>query len=334
MADLLGQAQEGLVNNTPPSNDAANPMAKMNRSITPVHLKFPLEDEATYHTHHVTFQVFELRRKDRTAGDKKIPKATITLPMTQELQVQYNATYSGEDLGAVGKTVIDTASSAAGAVGDAFKDLPGFIRKITEKAKEATAGGVDGAVAAGVGTVAAAGASTVLSAGGALAQAGVSMVFGTARNPHKALFFTGTEFRNHTFQFRFIPVRQKESDVIRKIIHIFKYHMHPGFLTILGGGGNHFFTNPEFFEIQLSNHGAYTVSDYRTCVLKNITVNYHPSNYPAYARSEGSLPAPMEVVMNLEFQEIDIITKDVVTDPYYVPAEVTVETSGVDAGYT
>jgi len=89
-----------------------------------------------------------------------------------------------------------------------------------------------------------------------------------------------------------------------------------GGITI--GTGNHFFETPDFFNIELSHKGAYTVSDYKPCVLKGMTVNYQPSNYPAYARSEGGAgaPAPMEVVMGLEFQEIEIITKEVITSPY------------------
>ena len=53
-----------------------------------------------------------------------------------------------------------------------------------------------------------------------------------------------------------------------------------------------------------------------------MTVNYQPSNYPAYARSNGQDPAPMEVVMGLEFQEIEIITKDIIGNPYLSENEV------------
>ena len=313
----------------------ANALAALDEAKrTAIDLKFPLEDQTTYHTHHITFRVFEVIRKSRTTADKLVAKATITLPMTQELQVQYNASYAQPDLGAIGSMVVGGAGSlsnslqnafneaGSGSIGDQAKNI---LKSVGNKFSDINGQDVgNAAVAGGSGLL-----SATLSLGGPIAQSALAAVTGTSRNPHKAVLFEGTEFRNHSFQFRFIPVVEEESRVIKQIIKIFKWHMHPGFAgkgVSFGGvdlsAGNHFFKNPEFFEIELSGKGEYTVNDYRTCVLKGITVNYQPSNYPAYVRSGvGSSPAPMEVVMNLEFQEIEIITKDVIGSPYQSAAQ-------------
>ena len=278
------------------------PLAKLGTKGS-INLMFPLEDQPTYHTHHIIFTVYETKREARNSQDKTKAIARITLPMTQELQVSYNAGYANPDLGGVMAAAISAVEKMAKPVGEgAFSD------KVIEVGK--SIGGL----------VKEAPAAVVNQALGLLGSAGgvaVATAFGVARNPHKATLFEGTDFRSHSFSFRFSPVRASESDAIKNIIQIFKYHMHPGYVEgEIAGAGNHFFTTPEFFEIELSNKGKYTVSDYRTCVLKGMSVNYQPSNYPAYARVAGSDPAPMEVIMNLEFQETEIITKEVIGNPY------------------
>ena len=64
----------------------SSPLAKLTAKGM-VNLTFPLEDQPTYHTHHIKFTVYETKRDARNSPDKTKPIATITLPMTQELQV-------------------------------------------------------------------------------------------------------------------------------------------------------------------------------------------------------------------------------------------------------
>ena len=275
-----------------------------------VNLMFPLEDQPTYHTHHIKFTVYQTKRETRNSDDKTKAIATITLPLTQELQVNYNAGYASPDLGATGALALSSLENLAASTSGKGFDVGAIVSSVTKSFGQAAL-----QAPAIVGTA----ALEVMAKGGGTAQGGLAGVqaFGVARNPHKATLFEGTDFRSPSFSFRFSPVRASESDAIRNIIHIFKYHMHPGYVTgTLAGAGNHFFTTPEFFKIELSNKGKYTVNDYRICVLKGMTVNYQPSNYPAYARAAGSYPAPMEVIMNLEFQETEIITKEVIGNPY------------------
>lgn len=300
----------------------ANPLVALGAKQR-LNLKFPIEDQPTYHTHHIIFTVYETKRDSRNSPDKTTPIARITLPMTQELQVSYNAGYANPDLGGINAALLKAAESGAGAIAEMAKNT-------MEKNKELALGiagkiATDpGSILKSAGSVAGNAAGAVLNqlapAGGVLVQSAMN-AFGVARNPHKATLFEGTDFRSHSFSFRFSPVKASESDAIRNIISLFKYHMHPGYAggTYAGvdlSSGNHFFSTPDFFKIELSNKGKYTVNDYRTCVLKGMTVNYQPSNYPAYARVAGSDPAPMEVIMNLEFQETEIITKEVIGNPY------------------
>ena len=295
----------------------SSPLAKL-ESKGMVNLTFPLEDQPTYHTHHIKFTVYETKRDARNSSDKTKPIATITLPMTQELQVSYNAQYNTTDIGAIGSLVLSSLDNlAAASVGKSPSEFTEIVKNsITNMSSKDFKEGFGGTVA----VAASAGVEALELLPGVIAKGAAAGVqaFGIARNPHKATLFDGTEFRSHSFSFRFSPVRSSESDAIRNIIHLFKFHMHPGYAGAgsIFGTGNHFFSTPEFFKIELSNKGKYTVSDYQICVLKGMTVNYQPSNYPAYARVDGSNPAPMEVIMGLEFQETAIITKEVLGDPY------------------
>ena len=298
----------------------ANPLVALDADRR-LNLSFPLTDQPTYHTHHIIFTVYETKRDGRNSSDKTTPIARIKLPMTQELNVSYNAGYANPDLGGINAALLKAAESGAGAISEMAKK--GIDTKAVKKLVEDTIGN-PGSVLEGIGSVAGNATGAVLNqlapAGGVLVQSAMN-AFGVARNPHKATLFEGTDFRSHSFSFRLSPVTASESDAIRNIITLFKYHMHPGYAgqTYAGvdlSSGNHFFSTPEFFKIELSNKGKYTVNDYQTCVLKGMTVNYQPSNYPAYARVAGSEPAPMEVIMNLEFQETEIITKEVIGNPY------------------
>jgi hypothetical protein len=305
-------------------NRYVHPLAKLDKTGGTVVLQFP--EDKTYLEHHIMFTIFDKKRESRDSADMECAIATITLPITQELQVSYNAGYANPDLGGITASLLKAAESGSGAIAEmASNSLDQNKKLMTDLVANILANPGEAAKSLGNGVANAGGAvlNQVAGLGGDIAKAGMN-AFGIARNPHKATLFEGTDFRSHSFNFKLSPMSASESVTIRQIIHLFKYHMHPGYAggTYSGvnlSSGNHFFSTPEFFRIDLDRPtGKYTVNDYKPCVLKGMTVNYQPSNYPAYARSKlnQNEPAPMEVVMGLEFQEIEIITKDWIGDPY------------------
>jgi len=301
-------------------NRSYHPLAKLDKTGGMAYLQFP--EDKTYLEHHIMFTIFDTKRESRDSADKEKQIATIVLPMTQELQVSYNAGYATPDLGGIVAGVLDAVESAGGSLAEMMDKSKEQAAAQVEAVKKMSGSDKFASAVLGVGGAV---LNQVAGMGGDTVKAGLN-AFGVARNPHKATLFEGTDFRSHSFNFKLSPITATESTTIRQIIHLFKYHMHPGYAgTNIGGSdisaGNHFFSTPEFFRINLA-HKSYTVNDYRPCVLKGMTVNYQPSNYPAYARSNGQDPAPMEVVMGLEFQEIEIITKKIIGDPYLPANEV------------
>ena len=163
-----------------------------------------------------------------------------------------------------------------------------------------------------------------------LAAAAASQ-FGVARNPHKVVLFDSVGFRTHSFSYQFTPKNRRESETLKKIIKLFKYHASPGMnptktvdlgksgLKALEGaqltlsGGKHFFKYPEFFQIKF--HHPEFLFAIGESVLKSVDVNYHGGGSVSYARDTAdATPAPTQVNLNLSFMETDIITKEKIED--------------------
>jgi hypothetical protein len=289
-----------------------NPLSKLDQGKgKEINVQFPSDE--MYLEHHINFRIFETNRENRNAPDKKQAKARITLPMPMELTIGYNAQYAEPELGAFGAMAAD----AVEAVGKSINSS-GSASEVAEKLKNAAADVMKKEPAQQIGSALISGAMQALGGEGIAAGAavGLQMATGAARNPHKAVLFQGTNFRTHTFNFRLSPVTRDESDHIRTIVNLFKYHMTPGYITSgILGQNNNFFAVPEFFQLEFS-HPSY-LFELMPCILKDFNVNYQPQNYPAYARPvSGGDPAPMEVVISLSFQEIEIITKQKLQDPY------------------
>jgi len=173
-----------------------------------------------------------------------------------------------------------------------------------------------------VGNLAAIAANALAGQGGSIAAAALAGV-GIARNPFNVLLYNGAPLRTHRFSYRLTAREKKDSNSIREIIAAFKYFMSGeygigGAKNLQGSGGSignptgeiaqrAFFEYPEYFDI--SFHYPNYLFSIGPSVLKSFSVNYHPENYPAYVREGGKDPAPLEVSIDMEFQERDIVTK-------------------------
>lgn len=304
-------------------------------------LMFP-RDEILDIDHWVTFKAFKTEQLDRSQDMQKKELTSIRLPMPASLTTGYNIQYSDENLGPIGSILADafgntptskenaqslavagTSALAGAAVGGLTGGnvVTGFLGGL--------AGGVitSGAMGGSTGGAAAAEIANVFgqtSVGGAiLANSG-----GIAVNPHKVVLFQGVGFRNHSFAFQFVPRSYKEAQEITNIIRAFKYHSSPGFFngeaTIRAGNlgidglqdyklqpptaGKHFFSYPDFFTIAF--HNDEHLFRIGPSVVESFSVDYHPLNTPAYAREGGNSPTPVQINIQIQFQETEIVTKD------------------------
>jgi len=131
--------------------------------------------------------------------------------------------------------------------------------------------------------------------------------FGQASNPYMEVLFEGVEMRTFNYNFTFSPRNAAETDDVKKIILMFRFHMLPQ----LNGGTSRFMTLPSTFDIhymyQMEKDVAMENNFYTkiaTCVLKGCEVDYSPGGVKSFASG-----APTQITMNLTFQETEMLTK-------------------------
>ena len=267
------------------------------------------------------------------------------------LKTSYSQSFNDTDLGAVGMAGIGA------------EDAAGLVSSITNTARSGA--NLDlGDAFSGVGGV----ISTAFNAVGnanlkaAIAQSAVNEGFrnlqgplGTARdailrkagkiiNPHKAVIYQGPGgFRVFNFSFSMSPENISEARVIAKIVHYFKYHMHPGVpsgsydpstgedrRSDTGGDINSSITlsYPEDFKIvarvknesEPGTRGGPRSPTVRPlfridrCFLESLSVDYSTSGGPAFI--VDGITAPATTTLSLQFKETVLMTKEKIREGF------------------
>ena len=136
--------------------------------------------------------------------------------------------------------------------------------------------------------------------------------------PRMELMFAGLGRREFSYSFTFIPKNEKESRTVHEIVQTFKLHMHPE----MNNTGREF-TIPDVFDITYmyaagkSNNFLHKIS---TCYCRSMDVTYGGDKFTAYAptttqRGQFGAP-PQQTVINLKFQEIELIDRKRVEQGY------------------
>jgi|694.fasta_scaffold01074_68 hypothetical protein len=217
----------------------------------------------------------------------------ITLAVQEPPSVSYDAKYNdtalGTIFGALGKTAGALEQGrAAGLAAEAgvlgLSALAGAA--IGAKLQGTLGGAIGGAMAAGGVT-------------GAAAQAMTKM----KTNPFREMLFEQIDYRAFKFNYRFLPKNQYEVDNIKRIIDMFKFHMHPELST-----GNLFFIYPAEFQIVYFYKGQENTYFHKIApsALTNLSVNYGGAG----GMSSFHDGTPTEINMSLSFQEMELLTKE------------------------
>ena len=269
--------------------------------------------------HWCAVRIFEQKLMQRSDTAIQSDIARVFLPMPQQLTTGYNHGYNAESLGPVGAL----GATVGGGIADAFKS--GKVESLTDAVK----GSIDTkGLAAGAGYYvsqlaesgglalpgAAKGGKTgavlgVVGAGIGPAVKGAMAGAGIARNPFMALLYDSPAMREHSFSWKLVARNYAESNTIYNIVKLFKYHAAPG-RSSLGdvAGQSVFLTYPEQFDIDFHhNEFLYNIAP---SVLKGFSVNYHPDGTQYHASPDGTTKAPVAVQIEMQLQEVAIITKE------------------------
>ena len=144
------------------------------------------------------------------------------------LKTSYSQGWGDSDMGALGQAILNnagkgdtasifTSSSVSEALGSLGKqDAKGTINTLVNAAKQGMAQSFRKS----------AGAAAI---GGESAVKAIERVRGEILNPHKAVMYTGPGgFRTFSYNFIMIAKSSTEAKDIARIVHFFKYWMHPG----------------------------------------------------------------------------------------------------------
>lgn len=208
---------------------------------------------------------------------------SIALHLDSPPTVRYSMNYANKDLGTlagiVSGSAFDTQGKLAGigettaAVGAAFAKLPGAF------------GTMD-------------------------AQSAISASSKTSLNPFREVIFESVDFRSFNFKYKFMPKNNQEVEAVKRIIDVFKFHMHPEM-----SDGKLFFIYPSEFQITYCFGDGEKENPYfhkfAPCALENMEVTYGGEQFSSFANG-----APVEVNLSLTFKELEILTKPMILEGY------------------
>ena len=227
----------------------------------------------------------------RRAPTKRL-KTGIAMYMPASVQVSYKTDYQDTPMGAVTEQALGAYNAATQG------DLKGFTQNVTSM----DTGAVELMQQALLGT-----AGSIPGMAGA--KEAFEMKTGVIISDRLELAFKGVGKRNFTYDFKMIPRNKAEADEIRKIVFAFKANMLPEF-----EGGNRAgrrLVVPNTFDIQYMYVGK--TNDYlhkiSTCVLQDMTVSYGGDRYKTFDANDVGAP-PVETSMSLNFQEMELITRE------------------------
>ena len=223
----------------------------------------------------------------------------ITMYMPPSVKVSYGANYGDVEIGAGAELANDVyANIMAGKSGKEV--VKGALDKLGPVVSETILNGLLATVGAMPGM--------------AGSREAFEMSTGVVQTARMELAFKGIGKRMFQYDFRMIPKSKVEADEIRKIVFAFKANMLPEFKN--GNRSGRKLRVPNTFDIQYmysSAQNSTQENDYlhkiSTCVLKNMDVTYGGDRYKTFDANDTGAP-PVETSIALQFEELEIITKE------------------------
>ena len=226
---------------------------------------------------------------------------SVTLYLPPNVQDVLNAQYNSMATGMAGAALAGAAAAATAYDNDDFE-------KAIKSGLDVAGGVMQDALAKS-----AAGVAETLTGGEGLREAGLKGI-GAADNPYMEVLFDKVGMREFNYSFTFAPKNPDESEDIKKIINLFRFHMLPE----LRGDAARFLTLPSEFDIHymfMGEDGAATENTYyhkiSTCVLQNLSVDYTPNGVKSFSNG-----APTQINLSLSFKETEMMTKEMVNEGF------------------
>ena len=221
-------------------------------------------------------------------------KVAISLYMPPSISVSYGMQYANTDIGML-------AEGVAGAIKAFMRTGGSTTTKLTAGAKS---------ILKGAGPAMEKFIQSSLDVVAPGAKALMQMEAGRIIAPRMEIMFEGVGRRDFSYTFIFIPKNVRESRAVEKIVHEFKYHMHPEFED----NNARLMKFPSTFDIlyMYQNGPNDFLNKISTCFLTKMNVEYGADRFTAYEKTDsrkGSGPPPQKTKLSLNFTEMEILTK-------------------------
>ena len=135
---------------------------------------------------------------------------------------------------------------------------------------------------------------------------------GRAFNNNLEMVFEGVPMREFSYTFEFAPKNRKELDNARKIISLFKFHMHPEL------GQTNDFVVPSQFQMSymyIDKQNMY-IPRVSKCVLTKMDLEHGDQTVFSTFAGDELGAAPVYTKMSLSFSETEIMTKQKIAEGY------------------
>ena len=137
----------------------------------------------------------------------------------------------------------------------------------------------------------------------------IEIGMGAALTDRMEMAFKGIDKRKFSYTFKMMPRSQDESDEIKKIVDMFKFHMLPEMLQASSRG--RLMGYPSTFDIKYMYQNAENnyLNKVSECYLESMDVDYGGDRYRTFKPTSAGAP-PTEVTITLNFGEIELITRE------------------------
>lgn len=209
----------------------------------------------------------------------------IVLHAPHQIRTSYNAGYEEFTNGGIAGSAINSLLSGQG------MQTSELVHGIMKEAIRAGVGGIGKAI------------------GMEGAMSAIEKARGEVENPRSELLFKTVGHREFEFNYIFAPKSDTDSKLIKDIIYLFKYHMHPE-LSMTQNNGQYWVLPSEFdISYYYKNKENEYVNKITTCVLTSMNVDYTPNGvWQAFSGTDS----PTHITMALRFKEIEPITRNMV----------------------
>ena len=142
---------------------------------------------------------------------------------------------------------------------------------------------------------------------------------GFVRNNRMEMIFEGIGRRSFSFSFKMMPKSEQEAKDIDKITRMFRYYMAPSFIG--DRSRSRTMIVPSTFDIAYMYQGGRNnfINQISTAVLESCNVTYGGERVQFYRPTTGKFGTgapPVETQIELQFKELEIITKERINDGY------------------